>query len=1238
MDRIKKRIESIKKFFVNRWQKFACKPQAIEDNLFHSLSPTDRIENGKNYFEALSWALSSRKRKNIKNIALTGTYGSGKSSILQAFQKENTNKDLHFLNISLATFSEEKEIKNKTEGENLLRLIELSIIQQLFYKEKNQKLPDSRLKKIKKHTGWHLLLKASGYILFALAFVLLIKPTVFLHIFPSSISELSIVQKVVLHYSSLSIVLIGVVLFLRKIIRILHNLKISKLKISDAEIQINPDINKSILNHNLEEILYFFEATDYNVVIIEDLDRFKQTEIFTKLREINLLINNSKKIRRDVVFIYAIRDDIFVNKDRTKFFDFIIPVIPFLNHSNSKEILRQSIEKITTDVSKNLISDIALFIDEMRLLYNIINEFKIYDNMLTVDCEEFHNKLLAMIVYKNICPNDFAKLTNNDGFLYQTINKKQNYVKLESEKIEKEVAGYKGEIKQLELLKIKDVKELQALYVLQYVKKINEKSSYGFTFVILNDTNYTLDQILDDEIFSHLIASNTLYFGNRSHRIDHIQLEFSDIEKAVDESLSYEDRKAQIDAWNKNRISELNSKIWQLERKRENLQHEPLKNLMISNHVEIHSEDDIKESDQKKSIEKQKELINLLLRKGYIDEEYSRYISLFYEGELSQNDNTFLINVKSQSKLNFDFQIDNVENLIEELDVNDFRQESILNFKLVNFILNHLDSNDLFGTKLHSYKLELFGLLSNESENSIQFINVYLDSGYNVEKFIKELCSRWRWSNNIWKYVHSSSMPEEIKDKYFLLIIKYAEISDIKEISKNSNLKQIISDRSDFCSLYKEDKIKEILNTLDIKFSDIDTDVISGEMFDYVYTNNHYQINKIMLRKIIQTKSKFNQVDFDTQNYHAIKNSNCDILVDYIDENIKNYITNTYLKIEANTNESEKYLAGLLNSKKLDEKDKIAIIKKVKTRILYLEKIETIEIRNLLIQNTKIQPTWENVINNYCDNEQELKEHILDFLNNEENAKALSNFKIDTESPDEGTVKKFLEAIILSKEIYAKSYDLLLKSVPYYYNSLSFENLSDENIRLLIKNNKLGLNKENYSKLKEKESALHIKLIEVRKHELSEKLSELSINNKDVISLLKSRVLSQKDKLEIINTYDEGSIIESAEILELVGNILIANKEPYDISKGILKAVLKNFDKTNRAVIALFNKSSHKFDNDDISDIFSHFSEPYSSMSQNEEAFFIPKNPTTLKFVNILRQQQYITSFKVVGDRIEISK
>ena len=48
---------------------------------YRDLAPTDQIENGDEYMKALHWALNESR---IRNIALAGPYGSGKSSIQKA--------------------------------------------------------------------------------------------------------------------------------------------------------------------------------------------------------------------------------------------------------------------------------------------------------------------------------------------------------------------------------------------------------------------------------------------------------------------------------------------------------------------------------------------------------------------------------------------------------------------------------------------------------------------------------------------------------------------------------------------------------------------------------------------------------------------------------------------------------------------------------------------------------------------------------------------------------------------------------------------------------------------------------------------------------------------------------------------------------------------------------------------------------------------------------------------------
>lgn len=107
---------------------------------------------------------------------MTGGYGSGKSTILKTFQHSN-RENYNFLNISLAAFNQkklkesykeiydikvangktievaEKEVANEFKetiisNEELERLLEISILQQIIYKVKLSNLPESRFKRI----------------------------------------------------------------------------------------------------------------------------------------------------------------------------------------------------------------------------------------------------------------------------------------------------------------------------------------------------------------------------------------------------------------------------------------------------------------------------------------------------------------------------------------------------------------------------------------------------------------------------------------------------------------------------------------------------------------------------------------------------------------------------------------------------------------------------------------------------------------------------------------------------------------------------------------------------------------------------------------------------------------------------------------------------------------------------------------------------------------------------------
>ena len=92
--------------------------------------------------------------------------------------------------------------------------------------------------------------------------------------------------------------------------------------------------------------------------------------IFQKLRELNTLINSSNQVKQSVKFIFAIKDDFFSDyEERTKFFDYIVPIIPISSNANSNETIwdrlkyLENVGKIKIKFSKDFINDISIIIE-----------------------------------------------------------------------------------------------------------------------------------------------------------------------------------------------------------------------------------------------------------------------------------------------------------------------------------------------------------------------------------------------------------------------------------------------------------------------------------------------------------------------------------------------------------------------------------------------------------------------------------------------------------------------------------------------------------------------------------------------------------------------------------------------------------------------------------------------------------------------------------------------------------
>lgn len=361
---------------------------------FQCLAPRDDIENSY-AFEAFDYAMGvGDYKKNddsnkILNIAVTGPYGAGKSSIIKSYF--NKNPQLHPLYLSMAKFNlggtctckkNKKAIEDPEEKE-----IEQWLIQQLLFQKKPSNLPFSRVTRIKSLSKSEI----TSFAILLLFAIICFPPFFSIKVDSILTSDFYFWCNKIFdtEYNYLRNILTWLVIpflffFLWEIVKFARKINISKVIFKDTEITIGE--NDSLINKHLDELLYFFINTNNRVVVFEDLDRLSSYTIFSKLRDLNKIINSNEDIKEKVKFIFVMNDDIFQNTDRVKFFDFIIPIIPVISPNNAGDFIQELITKtdykIFEKFDQNYFYNITNWMSDARIIKNTINEFLIYRKAL----------------------------------------------------------------------------------------------------------------------------------------------------------------------------------------------------------------------------------------------------------------------------------------------------------------------------------------------------------------------------------------------------------------------------------------------------------------------------------------------------------------------------------------------------------------------------------------------------------------------------------------------------------------------------------------------------------------------------------------------------------------------------------------------------------------------------------------------------------------------------------------
>ncbi|MCI9429042.1 MAG: hypothetical protein HFI94_02740 [Lachnospiraceae bacterium] len=1073
---------------------------------YEDFAPASKIENGEEYIKALHWAL---KNKDVKNIALAGPYGSGKSSIIHSYLKKYPST--RALNISLATFDWEKKEYDEFKDE-----VELGILKQLFYKVDSSKIPQSRYRKIHKQYYRRFM--------WMVTIIVVLFLSAFAFFFPEAFKDC--MDRIIrcgnyYHLSKWnSYILAGVFGVIGILVAsyiwkwVLTHLKVKEVNIADRATLSDVKEEDSIFDRNMDEMIYFFEETNYDTIFIEDLDRFDSSEIFVKLRELNTILNNYDLIKRRIIFIYAIRDDMFKDEERTKFFDFIIPVIPIINSTNSGEILIDKL-KITMqedgtyrsslyDISSSYITLVSPFIEDMRVLTSICNEFVIYKKTLQ-SLRLKDEEMFSIMIFKNLFPSDFAELEAERGIVKKAFDNKKEFVNKMIQRLrdcnEKYLAALEG-IGQDILI---DLNEMKAAFMCFLTK-----NKGPFNYCRLNDESYSYNQIMAPDFnmgVFNVDSSITIYYYNengygRSFSVNNLKMEIENNGKSYIHRFNYlqnseEDRKEAI----RRKIEDNENSIM-------DLYTFSLKMLLEKYGTEEVLSDEVRKN----------KVLVFFLKKGFINENYADYINYFYPNSITSNEMNFIRGIRMEKAAgDFSYRIKNVVQVCDRIDDYEFRQVEALNFDVVDYLITKRSSD----TKC----IKLFEGLVQGSTTAIEFIKSYVERNQNVPVFIKILCNQYP---AFWHDIcHDESFSENSKFRYLSLIFSYASVEDVIRMNADENedcISKFILERKHVLTKLHDvnpENMICIIDRLDLQFTCIDIKGVNHAVLDYIFREEQYELNTDMVTSLFEYKYPQKVEGLRRANYTTIYEVSDTSLINYIYLNFEEYVAKFVVEQDTNICEDihavEDILERLFKTAPeickavLDKED--VIWNDLNDCCKCVDSEEDKKARQIIwdcvLENKMVSASWHNFMCYYeC---HQLTSVLVNWFDKEID-QLLRDFQC------EYITDEIVKSIIV-ESISSDTFEKFIKKFEVEEFTNSLHDFTVEKVEIMVKERYIPFHIKILKEMEEIEPGSAIEYIIYNKEEFFDKIKEISLSLHIIAQLLICDKFDDSEKIELFTLF-----------------------------------------------------------------------------------------------------------------------
>ena len=699
-------------------------------------------DNHEYYVRLIEHALAQKDQ--IRNIAVTGGYGVGKSSVLQRIASLNENT---VIKVSLSTLG---LAEGDPGGDNsTTNRIQKEIVKQLLYRERPAKMRGSRFHRLGRFDRRRGLVAA-----------LLGGPALWLGFFVSGwavkLATLFRANELGLRFQlALLGVLIGATYCA---LALAHNrLAIKGFKVATADIAL-ASADTTYFDQYLDEIIYFFEVTRRDIVIFEDIDRYDDPHIFETLRALNTLLNASNQIRGDIRFIYAIKDSIFAllgvtdagdeidatdrpdhefaPSNRTKFFDLVVPIVPFITHRNARELVGRVMSDLDVRISRELIDLCSRYMPDMRLVKNIHNEFIVFRRQVAVGRYDAlsDDGLFAMMLYKNIHLTDFERIPRGNSRLDSIYDASRNLVRERVAALDAELARLSRQLSNLDSTTSKsaDLGDHLGEYLARIARHLNLPSGAAAQITFGGGIR-NANQFGDPELWRAIAAagpteSMVLRYANANLPQGQLTLTKADLTAALGDSLTLSD-------WDTSARDQIVHRRDAIATERAFLLH--------ARYVDLLDRPDLVQTeagDFGGVLDKYlgDGLARELVEAGYIDQNFALYTSNYYADRVSVNALNFLLHNVDRDVMDVDYVLstDDVKAILDERGTTILQDQCALNVSLLDELLGQGDARVDLLLRMAARK--------SATPEGRTFWTAYLAGGKQVTTVVSRLAASWQ--------------------------------------------------------------------------------------------------------------------------------------------------------------------------------------------------------------------------------------------------------------------------------------------------------------------------------------------------------------------------------------------------------------------------------------------------------------------------------------------------------------